>query len=74
MENLNLNKSICEEMFGGDLDMTEVPECGKSEARLNKVSLREKAAKEGKVIQRAAQILEGCGGFLPLQEERVRPH
>ena len=36
MENANLNKSLCEEMFGGEMDVVEVPdelENEKSQAR-----------------------------------------
>ena len=43
--------------------MTEVPEGGRSEARLYKVTLQIKAAKEAKTIRRITQILEGMEDF-----------
>ena len=36
MENENLNKSFCEDLFGGELDVVEMPDsidCEKSQAR-----------------------------------------
>ena len=63
MENSNLNKSLCEELFGGELEVTEKSKGAKSKARLYQASLRKKAADERKMIQRIAQILEGMGDF-----------
>ena len=40
MELQKLNKRMREELFGGELEVTEMPEGGKSEARPYQVSLR----------------------------------
>ena len=41
---------MCEELFGGELDGTEDPEGGKSEAKLYQASLQRISADECKVI------------------------
>ena len=45
METSNLNKSMCEELFGGKLDVARDSEVEKSQARLYKDNLRKKVAK-----------------------------
>ena len=73
MENGKLNKSMCEELFRGQLDVTEKPEIYKSEDRLYKVTLREKAAKEDETIQRVAQILKGKEDFCRSKKKMLLP-
>ena len=58
MELIKLNKSMFEELFGGELEVTEMPEGGKSEVRPYQVSLRRISADEYKMIQIITQIME----------------
>ena len=63
MKNNQLNKSLYEEIFGGELEVTEEYEVEKSQASQYKDTLWEIAAKEVKMIQRITQILEGMEDF-----------
>ena len=63
MENNQFNKSLCEEIFGGELDDTEESEIEKSQARQYKNTLREMAAKEGIMILRITKIFEKMEDF-----------
>ena len=60
-------------MFGGELEVTEKPESGKSKARLYHASLRKMAADECKMIQRIAQILEGLDDFCRSKKNMFLP-
>ena len=53
--------------------MTEKPEVEKSEARLYTVTVWEKVAKEGEVIQRIAQILDGMEDFCHSKKNMFLP-
>ena len=63
MKNENLNKSLYEKLFGGELEVTEMPMGGESEAKLYQASLRRISVDECKMIQRITQILEEMEEF-----------
>ena len=51
LENLNLNKSMCAEMFGGELDITEEPEGEKSQVRQHRDWLHELQDRDMDILQ-----------------------
>ena len=67
MENLNLNKSICEEIFGEELDVTEkVPEpfeSNKSQVRKYRDWLHERNEKELEILKKVELALEKMDSF-----------
>ena len=58
MEIENLNKSLCEEMYGVEINVMEDSEVEKSQASQYKDCLLEMAAKNGKIIKNMTLILE----------------
>ena len=73
MEKTNLNGSLWEELFSGELEVMKKLEGGKSEARLYQASLRKKAERERKMIQRIAQISEGMDDFCRSKKNMFLP-
>ena len=68
-----MNKSMCEELFKGELDVTEEPKGGKSEVKLYQASLQRISADECKMIQRITQILEKMKEFCHTKKNMFLP-
>ena len=73
MELKNLNKSMSAELFRGELEVTEMPEGGKSGARLYQASLRRISEDECKMIQRITQIMEEMEKFCQTKKNMFLP-
>ena len=63
MEKSNLNKSFCEEMFRGELDVTEEPEKEKSQARQHCDWLHERHTRETGILQNVEGVLKKMESF-----------
>ena len=67
MENLNLNKTMCEEVFGGELDVTEETpdpfETDKSQVRQYRDWLHERDEKQLELLQKVESALERMENF-----------
>ena len=72
IENTILNKSFCEEIFGGELDVTEKPDGEKCQARQHKDVLKKGYQKEILMIAKIEEIFEKKQNFCQTHEEADR--
>ena len=76
MENENLNKSLCEELFGGELDVVEVPdsiECEKSQAGHHRDWLYWLNEAEWCIVQKVVRILKEIENFCKTKKNMFLP-
>ena len=67
MEISNLNKTVCEELFGGDLDVTEKTpdpfESDKSQVQQYRDCLHDKNERQLEILQKVETALENMDSF-----------
>ena len=73
MDNDELNKSLCEEMFSGEIDVTEKPDGDKSQARKHRDGLHKFNYKDLGILQKAVEALRKMEIFCKTKKNMFLP-
>ena len=75
IEKQNLSSSMCEELFGGELDVVEVPDdCNKSQARQHRNWLHQLNERDWCSLQKVMDTLKRMEDFFRNEEKHDPPH